>query len=128
MKKMKVLMLNIPAISNDSKVENIERFFISFGPIIQNVDTIVTDLANRAFTHFIGLISDLTINVDTKIFIIDSNSDLFAYIVTERYTEKEFYGIMIDTNASKRSTTGYEQFLAYSKDNNGQISINTENA
>ena len=33
---------------------------------------------------------------------------------------------MIDTDASKRFTTDYEQFLAYSKDS--QISINTENA
>ena len=94
-----------------------------------------TDLANRAFTHSIELISNLTTNVETEFFIdnvnteisiIDSNSNPFTYIVTERYTAKEFYDIMIDTGASKRSTVGYGQFLVYSKDS--QISINTKNA
>ena len=125
--KMKILMLNISAISNDSDVENIEGFFTSFGPITQNADTMATDLTNRAFTHSIKLVSDFTINVDTKISIVDPNTDPFAYIATERYTANEFYGIMIDTGASKRFTVDYGQFLTYSKDNNGQIFINTEN-
>ena len=39
--------------------------------------------------------------------IIDYKQDLFAYITTERYTPKEFYSIMIDTGAFKKSTVGY---------------------
>ena len=34
---------------------------------------------------------------------------------------------MIDTNASKRFTIDYEQFLTYNKNNNKQIFINTKN-
>ena len=35
--------------------------------------------------------------------VIDYKQDLFAYITTERYTPKEFYGVIIDTGASKKS-------------------------
>jgi hypothetical protein len=45
--------------------------------------------------------------------ITDCKQDLFAYITIERYTPKEFYGVIIDTGASKKSTTGYRQYLAY---------------
>ena len=113
---MKILMLNIFEISNDSDAKNIEGFFISFGSIIQNADTMITNLINWAFTHFIEMISNFTINVETKFSInvntkisfIDSNSNFFAYIITKQYTAKKFYDIMIDTNASKRFTIDYE--------------------
>ena len=39
--------------------------------------------------------------------ITDHEQDLFAYITTERYTPKEFYSVMIDIGASKKSTVGY---------------------
>jgi len=39
--------------------------------------------------------------------VIDYKQDLFIYITTERYTPKEFYGVMIDIGASKKSTVGY---------------------
>ena len=39
--------------------------------------------------------------------IIDCEQDLFIYITTERYTPKEFYGVIINIDASKKSTTGY---------------------
>ena len=39
--------------------------------------------------------------------IIDYKQDLFVYIITERYTPKEFYGVIIDTGASKKSIAGY---------------------
>ena len=37
----------------------------------------------------------------------DREQDPFAYITTKRYTSKEFYGVMIDIGASKKSTAGY---------------------
>jgi hypothetical protein len=39
--------------------------------------------------------------------VIDCKQDLFVYIITEYYTPKEFYGVMIDIGASKKSTIGY---------------------
>ena len=39
--------------------------------------------------------------------IMDYKQDLFAYITTERYTPKEFYGVIINTGASRKSTAGY---------------------
>jgi len=39
--------------------------------------------------------------------VIDHEQDPFAYITIERYTPKEFYGVIIDIGASKKSTIGY---------------------
>ena len=44
---------------------------------------------------------------------MDHKQDLFAYITTEHYTPKEFYGVIINTSASKKSTAGYRQYLIY---------------
>ena len=60
--------------------------------------------------------------------ITDHEQDPFAYITTERYTPKEFYGVMIDTGASKKSTAGYGQYLAYKTTVNDNTDINTMQA
>ena len=39
--------------------------------------------------------------------IINYKQDLFIYITTEYYTSKEFYSVIIDIGAFKKSTTGY---------------------
>ena len=39
--------------------------------------------------------------------ITDCEQDLFIYITTECYTPKEFYGVIININTSKKSTVGY---------------------
>ena len=39
--------------------------------------------------------------------VTDHEQDLFIYITIERYTPKEFYSVMIDIGALKKSTTGY---------------------
>jgi len=57
--------------------------------------------------------------------VTDREQDLFAYITTERYTPKEFYGVIIDIGASKKSTTGYGQYLTYKTTANGNTDINT---
>ena len=56
--------------------------------------------------------------------IMDYKQDPFAYIITEYYTPKEFYGVIINTGASKKSTTGYGQYLVY-KATNDYVDINT---
>src|SRR6266568_5480510 len=56
--------------------------------------------------------------------VTDYKQDLFAYIITERYTPKEFYGVMIDIGASKKSTAGYRQYFVYKATNdNADIDI-----
>ena len=39
--------------------------------------------------------------------IIDCEQDPFTYITIERYTPKEFYGVMINIGTFKKSTVGY---------------------
>ena len=39
--------------------------------------------------------------------VIDCKQNLFVYITIECYTPKEFYGVIIDIGAFKKSTTGY---------------------
>jgi hypothetical protein len=39
--------------------------------------------------------------------VIDRKRNPFAYITIERYTPKEFYGVIINIGASKKSTIGY---------------------
>jgi len=56
---------------------------------------------------------------------MDREQDPFAYITTERYTPKEFYGVIINIGASKKSTIGYGQYLAYKTTINNNIDINT---
>ena len=56
--------------------------------------------------------------------ITDYKQDLFVYITTERYTPKEFYNIIIDTGASKKSTIGYRQYLIYKATTNNNTDIN----
>jgi len=57
--------------------------------------------------------------------ITDREQDLFAYITTERYTPKEFYGVIIDIGASKKSTAGYRQYLAYKTTTSNNTDIDT---
>ena len=39
--------------------------------------------------------------------VTDHKQDPFTYITIERYTPKEFYSVMIDIGAFKKSTAGY---------------------
>ena len=57
--------------------------------------------------------------------VMDYKQDLFVYIITKYYTPKEFYGVMIDTGASKKSTVGYRQYFAYKTTTSNNMDINT---
>jgi hypothetical protein len=46
------------------------------------------------------------------------------YITTERYISKEFYGVIINISASKKSTIGYRQYLAYKNTTTDNTDIN----
>ena len=56
--------------------------------------------------------------------VTDCKQDLFVYIITEYYTPKEFYGVIININAFKKFTGGYGQYLIY-KATNDYTDINT---
>ena len=56
--------------------------------------------------------------------IIDCEQDVFVYITIEYYTLKEFYGVIINISTSKKSITGYGQYLIY-KAINDYVDINT---
>src|ERR1700722_9298302 len=83
---------------------------------------ITTVLANRSFIH---LVTPKNYSISTLIIdVIDYKQDLFAYITIERYTPKEFYGVIIDIGVSKKSTVGYRQYLAYRTTTNNNMDIN----
>ena len=55
--------------------------------------------------------------------ITNHKQDLFAYITIERYTPKEFYGVIINIGTSKKSTIGYRQYLIYKATTNNNADI-----
>ena len=57
--------------------------------------------------------------------VMDREQDLFIYTTIERYTPKEFYGVIIDIGASKKSTIGYGQYLIYKTTTKDNTDINT---
>jgi hypothetical protein len=86
----------------------------------------MTVLANRSFLH---LIAPKNPPVSTPIRPIidftDQEQDPFIYITTKRYTSKEFYGVIINTGASKKSTAGYRQYLVYKNTTTDNTDIDT---
>jgi hypothetical protein len=106
--------------------EQSEQFFTSLGKV-QNESAmeIVAKLADRAFTHALtgakpstkteatkGVISPWTA---TGLTTPEAPESITSYIATTRYTPNKFYGVVINTGASQKSTAGYNQFLAYGK-------------
>jgi hypothetical protein len=82
----------------------------------------MTVLANRSFIH---LIAPENHSANTPVIdIMDCEQDLFVYITTECYTPKEFYSVIIDTGAFKKSTVGYRQYLTYKATINENADIN----
>ena len=56
---------------------------------------------------------------------MDHEQDLFVYIIIERYTPKEFYGVIIDIGTFKKSTAGYGQYFVYKATTNDNADIDT---
>ena len=57
--------------------------------------------------------------------VTDREQDLFTYITIEHYTPKEFYSVIINIGASKKSTIGYRQYLIYKTTVNNNMDIDT---
>jgi hypothetical protein len=86
----------------------------------------MTILADRSFLHLITLENPL---VSTFIRLItdfiNQEQDPFTYITIKRYMSKEFYSVIINISASKKSTTGYRQYLIYKNTIIDNTDINT---
>jgi hypothetical protein len=69
----------------------------------------MTILANRSFIHLI-IPENLFISILVRPIINFTNweQNPFAYITTKRYMFKEFYSVIINTNAFKKFTIGYK--------------------
>src|SRR6266702_3792297 len=115
---MEALIINFNLDTQEQKTS--ETFLTTFRPFIDSqAFNITTILADRSFIY---LIAPKNHSASTP--VTDHEQDPFAYITTERYTPKEFYSIIINTGASKKSTAGYRQYLAY-KATNDNADINT---
>ena len=115
---MEALLIDVPSPpSTVLNNENSEAFFTSLG-LVEKAEEMATNLADRSFSHSLTTIGNVSPNhinsANAACEIIDTNP--FAYIATDRYSSDKFYGIMIDTGASKHSTAGYGQFMAYTRD------------
>src|SRR5207302_3230046 len=81
-----------------------ESFLTTFGPVTDAQALLTTaDLANRSFAHAVSPVKPLCGPAKPP-----PEQDPFVYSnnTTSRYTSNKFYGIMINTGASKRSTAG----------------------
>jgi hypothetical protein len=136
--EMKALIVDLPALPPiPDNPSNVETFMTSFGPV-KNAEMMTTNLANRSLSHFLTnnlhtcmnddqtsnvLQTDLKnpsptgLNAPTPIHTCMKDTDPFTYITTDRYTSEMFYDIMIDSDASTRSTAEYGQYLTFKKGN-----------
>ena len=102
-------------------------FLTTFRPFIDSqAFNIITVLADYSFIHLIAPKNQF-INISVKPItnITDREQDLFAYITIKRYTPKEFYSVIINTGASKKSTVGYGQYLIYKTTISNNMDIDT---
>src|SRR6266516_285391 len=117
---MEALMIDVESSPASPVQEQAELFLTSFGTIQhEGAINTVTNLADRSFAHALTGTNPTTASRNDE-------SDPFAYSTTGRYTSDKFYRVMIDTGASKISTAGYGQYLAYKRINNA--TVDTTNA
>jgi hypothetical protein len=77
--------------------------------IVPYVETLVDNLNNQAFMH------QLTNRLPSE--PVEVTDNFTTEGTTSRYGSDRFYGIVIDTGASKYSTAGYGQFQALQRTN-----------
>jgi hypothetical protein len=133
-KEMQALMIEFSSFSPPEK-NNAETFIIIFESM-KNLESMIIDLINRSFSHYLvdfytemndqsssnDRITDhlqislkngfptTTVHTGMK----DTNPDPFAYVMTpDRYISEKFCEVIIDSNASTKSTAEYDQYLAF---------------
>jgi hypothetical protein len=128
-KEMKALMIEFSSFSLLENDLNAETFIITFESV-KNFELMIIDFINRSLSHYLidfqtdlndQIINHLQISLKKESLHTDMkniNSDSFAYImILDRYISEKFYEMMIDSNASTKSTAEYEQYLAFNKMN-----------
>jgi hypothetical protein len=126
-KEIKALMIEFSSFSTFEKNENAETFIIIL-EAMKNFESMIIDLTNRSFSHYLidfhtdmndQIIDHLQISLKTEVLHTDmknTNPDSFAYVmIFDRYISEKFYEMMIDSNASTKSTAEYDQYLAFKK-------------
>ena len=97
------------------KVEDSEQFFTSIGGLLtapsmlaETASAFVNDLNSLSLVHQLTG-ENPTLKPDESLV-----EDAYAFTVegTSRYDSRRFYGIVINTGASKYSTAGFSQFQA----------------
>jgi hypothetical protein len=121
------LIVDTPSPQESPLQEQTELFLTSFGNIPpESAVKITNNLADQLFIHAITGVNPVNTPTPKNLTSAPVNktdltspknceTDPFTYITTTRYTEDKFYGIVIDTGASQRSTAGYSQVRAYQK-------------
>lgn len=114
---MKTLLIDVPSpplIVPNNKNSKIFFMLLSF---VKQAKKMATIFANRLFNYFLIIIDNILPNhinfANATCNTIQTN--LFAYIITDRYLLEKLHGIMIDTNASYYFIVSYEQFMAYTR-------------
>jgi hypothetical protein len=103
-----------------------EQFFTTLEIVEHKSATeIAAKLADRVFLHILtnanpSITPETTKGVTSPKTVIGLTTpkapeSARSYIATTRYIPDKFYGVVIDTGASQKSTAGYNQFLAYEK-------------
>lgn len=102
------LMIDIEfLLSSPLDQDNVNMdIFITFFETIHSAKIIITDLGNCFFDH---------ITTGNNLNLKRYESNFFTYITSERYTPDEYYGIIINTRAPKKSIAGYGQYFTYKK-------------
>jgi hypothetical protein len=107
--------------TSDNDLEPTEAFYAGYD---DNYDaehfltTTTNSLTDQSFQH---ALTKSTPNDDNP-------QDPFTYAVGSRYTSDKFYGIMIDTGASKISTAGWGQYVAYQRSIDTNAAVNSSTA
>jgi len=103
-KSIEALIIDFNLDAQEQKT--LETFLTTFRPFTDSqAFNITTILADHSFIH---LVAPKNHFISTPIIdVIDYKQDLFAYITIEHYTPKELYGVIINTDAFKKSTVGY---------------------
>jgi hypothetical protein len=84
------------------------------------------ELAGKAFNYLLTT-KDVTVTEATTMAMPNDNLFTYSTDIKSRYTLSVFMGIMVDTGASTKSTTGYGQYQALQKvDSSIKLDVSTK--
>ncbi|KHJ35289.1 putative glycosyl [Erysiphe necator] len=104
------LILETDTPTEDEEVSDVEESFLTSVGSFEKTQEIFLNLADNSFIHAVTGEDPTTLANEE-----DTDSNI---LMIKRYNDKYFYGIVIDTGASKYSTAGHKQSLALKKISN----------